>query len=165
VDYSTSYSEVVRFGLVIAAAFLAGCAAPPPPPPVAQAAKSDPVSEEWYGRAVRELASINRDAAKSLAAGKTDAAATLVTRGQDVEKRLLAATKPSLAAMEAAGDLDDLYGRILMANHNTGWARIVFQKNVARWTNWRPVTPETEERRKKAVARIAECDRALAGGG
>ena len=144
---------------MIAAAILSACTAPSPQPAAAPA--SDPVSEEWYGRAVADLKAINQEAAKQLDAGKTDSAAALVTKAQDLQKRLITPQHPSLAAMEAAADLDDLYGRILMANHNLGWARIVFQKNVARWTNWRPITPETERRQKLARKRIQECDRQL----
>jgi len=123
--------------------------------------KPDPVTEEWYGAAVAQLAALNREAAKLYSAGKLDDAGTLVSQGQAIEQRLLAAPRPTLAAMEASSDLDDLYGRILMANHNVGWARLVFQKNLVRWNNWKPPSPDTERRRKQAVAAIAECDRKL----
>ncbi len=63
--------------------------------------------------------------------------------------------------MEAASDLDQLYGRMLFAEQNYGWARLQFQKNVARWRNWRPPTPETARRLKLAASAIAECDRQL----
>ncbi len=119
------------------------------------------MTEEWYGKAVAELAGLNRAAEKLYAAGKLDDAGTLVGKGQATEQRLLAAPRPTLAAMEASSDLDDLYGRILMANHNVGWARLVFQKNLVRWNNWKPSSQDTERRRKRAVAAIAECDRKL----
>jgi hypothetical protein len=64
--------------------------------------------------------------------------------------------------MEAASDLDQLYGRMLLANHHYGWARLLFQKNLARWKNWTPQTPETARRSKLAASAIAECDRRLA---
>jgi len=121
----------------------------------------DPVTEEWYGQAVNDLAGINRAAEKLFAAAKVDDAGSLVSKGQEVEKRLLAAPRPTLAAMEASSDLDDLYGRILMANHNVGWARLVYQKNMVRWTNWKPESPDTERRKKQARAGLAECDRQL----
>jgi hypothetical protein len=63
--------------------------------------------------------------------------------------------------MEAASDLDDLYGRMLLANRHYGWARMFFQKNAARWRTWTPATEDTERRRKVAEARIAECDRRM----
>jgi len=141
---------------------LAACA-PPPPPPVEQT-KPDPVTEEWYGKTVSELAGINRAAEKLYAAGKLDDAGSLVSKGQALEQRLLAAPRPTLGAMQAASDLDDLYARILMVNHNVGWARLVYPKNIVRWTNWKPASPDTERRAKQAKAGIAECDRRLAEG-
>ena len=124
----------------------------------------DPVTEEWYGQAVTELAGINRAAEKLFTGAKIDDAGALVVKGQEVEKRLLAVPRPTLPAMQASSDLDDLYGRILMANHNVGWARLVYQKNVVRWTNWKPQSPDTERRKKQARAGLAECDRRLALG-
>lgn len=142
--------------------FLMACA-PPPPPPV-EKAKPDPVTEEWYGKAVNELEGINRAAEKLYAAEKLDEAGSQVSKGQILEQRLLAAPRPTLEAMEAASDLDDLYARILMANHNVGWARLVYQKNIVRWANWKPASPDTERRAKQAKAGIAECDKRLAQG-
>ena len=55
--------------------------------------------------------------------------------------------------------LDQLYGRMLLSNHRYGWARLQFQKNLARWKHWQPQTPETERRLKLAQASIAECDK------
>ena len=141
------------------ALFLTACA-PPPPPPV-ETAKVDPVTEEWYGKSVEELAGINRAAEKLYSAGKRDDAGSLVTKGQELEQRLLAAPRPTLEAMEVSSDLDDLYARILLANNNVGWARLVYQKNIVRWTNWKPATPDTEKRAKQAKAGIVECDRRL----
>lgn len=124
----------------------------------------DPVTEEWYGQAVTDLAGINRAAEKLFASARIDDAGALVVKGQELEKRLLAVPRPTLAAMEASSDLDDLYGRILMANHNVGWARLVYQKNMVRWTNWKPQSADTERRKKQARAGLAECDRRLAAG-
>lgn len=120
------------------------------------------MSEEWYGEAVRDLVTLNEEAARSFRAGKPDAAAEAVTKGQPLAARLLEAPRPSLAAMEAASDLDDAYGRILLAKHNAGWARMIFQKNLVRWTAWKPQTGESSKRRKQAADRVAECDRAIA---
>jgi hypothetical protein len=149
--------------LAIAAAsaiLLASCAAPPPPPRAGQPTR-DPVTEPWYGPAVTELAGLDRQAEALFQAGKLDDAGRLVNRAQPLAGRLLQAPRPTLEATRAAGDLDDLYGRILLANHNVGWARIVFQKNLVRWKNFRPATPDTERRRKQAADRIAACDREL----
>ena len=63
--------------------------------------------------------------------------------------------------MEAAADLDDVYGRMLLRNGNTGWARSTFQKNVVRWKTWKPQTPETSAAWKAAVEAVAECDKRL----
>lgn len=105
---------------------------------------------------------MNRQAQTLLAAGKSDEAAALITMAEPLENRLLAAPQPTLAAMEAASDRDDLYGRMLLANHNYGWARMTFQKNVVRWKNWKPQTDETVRRRQLAEAAVAECDRLMA---
>ena len=75
--------------------------------------------------------------------------------------RLLSVPRPTLEATEAASDLDDLYGRMLLANRHYGWARLQFQKNLARWRHWQPETSETVRRLEKAKAAIAECDRHL----
>jgi hypothetical protein len=149
----------VRHLLITISALLIGCASPPPPP---EAVKPDPVTEAWYGQTVTDLAALNREAEILFHSGKGDAASELVQKGQVLAGRLLAAPRPSLPAMEAASDLDDLYGRMLLANSNVGWARLQFQKNVGRWKNWRPQTEETAKRRKQAEQRIAECDRRLA---
>jgi hypothetical protein len=155
------YDVDVRRLPAIAAILLCGCASSPPPPAVTKALP-DPVSEEWYGRAVRDLTALNEETARSFRAGRADAAGETVSKGQPLAKRLLEVPRPSLAAMEAASDLDDAYGRILLAKHNAGWARMVFQKNVVRWTAWKPQTEESARRRKEAAAKVAECERAIA---
>jgi hypothetical protein len=50
---------------------------------------------------------------------------------------------------------------MLLANRHYGWARLQFQKNVARWKHWMPQTKETARRLKQAESAIAECDRRL----
>jgi hypothetical protein len=158
-NYFTPYSGTVRLIFLALALFLTACG-PPPPPPV-EKPKPDPVTEEWYGKAVGELTAINRTAENAFEQGKIDDAGALVAKGQELQQRLLAAPKPSLEAMQAASDLDDLYARILIRNHNVGWARLVYQKNIVRWANWKPATPDTERRAKQARAGIIECDRLL----
>ena len=103
-----------------------------------------------------------RQAEAQLRAGKADEAAAIITKGEPLITRLLAVPQPSLAAVSAASDLDELYGRMLLSNGNYGWARLLFQKNLARWKSWTPKTEETEQRRKQAEAEITLCDRKLA---
>jgi hypothetical protein len=104
---------------------------------------------------------MNRDAKAFFEHGKSDAAAALIEKGEPLSDRLLSVPKPTLAATEAASDLDQLYGEMLMSNHNYGWARLMFQKNIARWKHWQPQTPETASRLKQAQSDIAECDRRM----
>ena len=148
----------LRLLLPMFAVLLAACApapAPAPKPP------SDPTAEDWYGPTTAQLAAMNREAEALLRDGKSDRAAAIITRGQPLVSRLLAAPRPTLAAMEAASDLDRLYAGMLLGNRNYGWARLAFQKNVSRWKNWRPQTAETARRLKLAQDGIAECDRRM----
>jgi len=131
-------------------------------PKKVEAPPRDPTLDSSYGQAVAELAAAGREAKELLAAGKNDAAAAVITRGQPLIASVLAAPHPTLAAMEAASDLDELYGQMLLANKNYGWARMLFQKNRSRWMHWTPQTDETARRRQQADAAIAECDRAIA---
>ncbi len=85
----------------------------------------------------------------------------IVQRAQPLQARLLAAPRPTLGAMEAASDLDDLYARMLMRNRQYGWARDFFQKNAVRWKAWKPQTEDTERRRKEALAHVAECEKKM----
>jgi hypothetical protein len=110
---------------------------------------------------VTELATLDRDATANFRAHKPDAAAALIEKGEPLRDRLLSVPKPTLEATEAASDLDQIYGEMLMSNRNYGWARLMFQKNVARWKLWKPQTPETASRLKQAQAAIAECDRRM----
>jgi hypothetical protein len=61
--------------------------------------------------------------------------------------------------MQAVSDLDDLYARMLLSNRHYEWARMLFQKNLARWQSWQPQTDDTARRLQAAQAGIAECDR------
>jgi len=137
---------------------LAGCA--PAPAPVAKVA-ADPVAEDWYAPATAQLAAMDREAEGLLRAGKSDQAAAVITKGQALTNRLLAAPRPTLAAMEAASDLDQLYAGMLLGNKNYGWARLTFQKNASRWKHWRPQTDDTARRLKLAQDGLAECDRRM----
>ncbi len=146
---------------MILAVLAVGCA--PAPAPVAKVAKvaPDPVTEEWYGPVTAELAAMNRQAEGLEGSGKGDEAAAVITKGQALAGRLLAAPRPTLAALEAASDLDQMYAGMLLGNKNYGWARLAFQKNVSRWKNWKPQTAETARRLKLAQDGIAECDRRM----
>lgn len=134
------------------------CGAPPPKP---KAANQDPTTEPRYVQAVEKLTTLARDATAYLKDNKKDDAAALITEGQPLINQVLAVPRPPLAAMEAASDLDDLYARMLLSNGHFGWARILFQKNQARWKNWQPQTEETARRRKLAADGIAECDKKI----
>ena len=149
----------MRLIFIAAGAILAACG--PAPTPRA-AIRIDATQEVWYGQAVQKLEKMNRQAQTLFERGQTDEAAALITAEEPWAKRVLAVPRPTLAAAEAASDVDELYGRMLLANHNYGWARILFQTNLARWRSWRPQTPETVRRLKLTEAAVAECDRRLA---
>lgn len=127
-------------------------------PPLPKPPKASPT---WYQDTLRELVQVNRDAERLYAAGEGDAAGTLVEKGEKLAVKVLSIPRPTLEATEAAADIDHLYGRMLAGNHNYGWARLQFQKNVVRWKYWKPQTPETERRLQQALAAIAECDKSI----
>ena len=148
----------MRLLSIAAALLLVACG--PPPAPVAST-PADPTQQLWYGEAVTQLAALDRQAESLYQSGQSDEAAALVTKGESLATRILDVPRPTLAAMETVSDLDQLYGQMLLANRNYGWARLVFQKNRARWKTWKPVTSETERRLRLANSAIAECDRHL----
>jgi hypothetical protein len=150
--------RVGRLRLVILTIALASCAPAPPPP---QKAAPDLTAEAWYAEATRQLAAVDREGNDLFNAGRFEEVSVAIAKGQPLQERLLEATHPTLPAMEAAADLDDLYARMLVHNGRHGWARTIFQKNVVRWKTWKPQTPETERRWKAAVDAVAECDRRL----
>jgi hypothetical protein len=148
----------VRFILfaLFAALFLASCGpepAPAPPP--------DPTTETWYTDAVSQLVTVNRQAEDALKNKKPDDASALILQGEPIESQVLAVRKPTLAAMEAASDLDDLYGRMLFSNKHYDWAEFLFQKNIARWKYWQPQTDDTARRMKDAQEKVAACDQGM----
>jgi hypothetical protein len=143
---------------ILAGLVLSACGPAPTPPPVVP---RDETREPWYSQTVEKLSAQNLEAKALLKAGKPDAAAALIQSGEPLASRLLSVRNPTLAAMEDASDLDDLYGRMLLSNRNYGWAMLFFQKNQARWKNWKPQTPDTAARLKEAQSEIAECDRRL----
>ena len=119
----------------------------------------DPTAETSYTRSVEQLATMHCDAAAMVASGKAEQAGANITKAQPLIVRVLAVPNPTLEAMQTASDLDQLYGRMLLSNRHYGWARMLFQKNIARWKNWNPQTEETARRLKLAAAAMAECDR------
>ena len=146
--------------LLFAAALLAGCG---PAAPTAKAPKVDPTTEGWYAQNTERLTNMDRAAEKLLEAGRKNEAAAIVTSGQSLQTRLLAAPHPTLEAMEAIADLDRVYAKMLISNGYFGEARMLFQKNITRWKTWKPQSPETERRLKEANSDIAECDRHMGG--
>jgi hypothetical protein len=144
---------------LLGAAVLAGCG----PSNNVVTPKADPTTESWYAPGAERLANLDRSAEQFLQAGRTQEAAAIVTSAQALQGRLLAAPRPTLAAMEAIADLDRIYGRLLVSNGYFGEARLLFQKNVTRWKTWKPQTPETEKRLQDANSDIAECDRHMGG--
>lgn len=147
----------MRFLTFVAVVLLTGCGSSGP----ASSSGRDQTSEEWYRQSVDQLAALNRDAVSAFDAGKSDQAAALIEKGQPLEKKLLSVSHPSLGAVEALSDRDQLYGKMLLSNHHYGWARLMFQKNLVRWKYWKPQTPDTERRFKDAQTAIDECDRHL----
>src|SRR5213080_4315232 len=105
--------KTVRPVIFVTAILLASCTSAPPPVPTA---RPDPVTEAWYGQTVEELAALNGDAGRLFRDRKLDESAALIAKGETLVSRLLGVPRPTLAAMEAASDLDDLYGRMLIAN-------------------------------------------------
>ena len=143
--------------LVLYVAFLAACGSAP----VVEPAKADPTTEAWYPQVSAELTKLTRDAELALKQGKADQASALITKGQPLINRLLGVPNPTLAAMEAASDLDHLYATMLLSNHHYGWARMLYQKNQARWRNWKPENAESVRRRAQAESGIAACDQIM----
>jgi hypothetical protein len=143
------------FPAIVAGALLTGCGSAPAPGP-------DATVPAWYGPTVDQLVELNRSAERSFHDGNSAQAAAAIEKGEPLVSRLLNVPKPSLAAVEAASDLDDLYGRMLLSNRHYAWAITLFEKNRARWKNWNPQTPETARRLKQAEAAIEECDRRMA---
>jgi crotonobetainyl-CoA:carnitine CoA-transferase CaiB-like acyl-CoA transferase len=143
----------VRPLAILFLALLTACESAPPPPP------RDATKEAWYGQSVEQLAALSREAEAAFATGKPDQAAALIEKGQPLMARVLTVAQPTLEATIAAADLDQLYGRMLLSNRHYGWARLQFQKNLARWKHWQPPTADRARRLQQAEDAIAECDR------
>jgi hypothetical protein len=122
---------------------------------------ADPTKEPWYAETTQKLTAMMRDANALYKDGKADDAAALIEQGKPLQDKLVAVQKPTLEATLAAADLDDLYGRMLLANRHYAWARLLFQKNYARFRHLDPQTPETSLRLKAAEDYMDECDKHL----
>lgn len=146
--------------VAILLASLAACGSPAPTPAGAKP-KPDPTTTADYAEAVKRLTALDRTAEDAFKHGRSKEAADAINQGQPYQGFVLAAPHPTLAAMQAASDLDDLYARMLLAGHRDGWARMFYQKNLARWRTWRPESPESAKRLRQAQDGIAECDRRL----
>ena len=133
---------------------LSSCGGPAEAP-----AKPDPTQQPRYQTMVGQVAMLAAEADELMKQKKRDEAAALISKGQPMIAELLAAPRPSVEAMQAVSDLDDLYGQMLVGNRHYGEARMLFQKNVARWKNWKPVSEDTARRLKQAEERVAECDK------
>ena len=147
---------------VCIAILLTGCGKPQPP--AATVPQHDPTTDVWYQKATTELADLDSNANNLYTAGKPDQASALIEQGETIAARLLAVPRPTLAATEAASDLDNLYGRMLFGNRHYGWARLQFQKNLARWKRWKPETTDTVKRLKQAQDAIDACDKKIDNG-
>ena len=108
------------------AMLLVSCGEEPPAP----TAEHDETTNPWYGETLGQLTSMLRDATEFRRQGKADEASALIEKGEPLASQLLAVRHPTLAAMQAASDLDDLYGRMLLSNRHYAWAQFLFQKNV-----------------------------------
>jgi hypothetical protein len=144
----------VSFFLVL----LMGCGSTPGVAPVAHPDETKSVA---YREAVAQLAAMNREAEADYKSGKSDLAAKIMEQEKPLVSRVLSPPLPSLEAVEAASDLDNLYGTMLLHNKHYGWARVMFQGNLARWKHWRPITEESTRRLKEAEAAIEECDKGI----
>jgi len=140
--------------VLIFAVLMAGCQSTRVP-----GSGGDATSQPWYKQTVEQLTTMNRQADRFFQNGKPDDASALIQKGEPMVKRLMDVSHPTFEALEAASDLDDLYGRMLLSNRHYGWARLMFQKNLARWKHYDPSTPETQRRLKLALDEIDECDR------
>ena len=76
------------------------------------------------------LAAIAREAAGHFAAGRFEAAAAAVQKGKPLQVDLLKASRPTLAAMEATADLDEVYGRMLSPTIRSAGREIRFGRRT-----------------------------------
>jgi hypothetical protein len=143
-------------GIICAA--MSGCGGASAPAPVTSI---DETKSTAYQETVSQLSAMNREAEAAYRSGKADDAARIMDQEKPLITRVLKPPKPSLEAMVAASDLSQLYGTMLLNNRHYGWARVMFQENLARWKSWRPVSEDTKRRLQLASDGIADCDKHL----
>ncbi len=141
--------------LLFTLVLLAGCSSAPPPKKV----EIDVSTDAAYTASVEQLATLYREAAGLVESKKPDEAGAILTKTQPMIEKVLSVPHPTLKAMQTAADLDELYGKMLLSNRHYGFARMMFQKNLARWRNWSPHDDESSRRFKLAASQIAECDK------
>lgn len=138
---------------------LAGCTDP------ARQIERDPTREAWYAETTQQLSDLAKQAIAAHKNHNDNEAANFIQQGEPLVNKVLMVNRPTIEAMQAASDLDDLYGQMLLGNRHYGWARLLFQKNLARWKNWTPNDAAQESERtnrlKLATNAIAECDKHL----
>ena len=123
--------------------------------------KKDITEEAWYPKTAENLSALDRKAEAAFHSGDQDKAAALIEQGKKLQEQLLEARQPTLSAMQAVADLDELYGDMLFTNRNYGWARMFYQKNLARWKHFPEQNDETTRRVKLANDGIAACDKKI----
>ena len=141
--------------IVLLFLLLSGCGSGPAPQP------ADPTTEAWYGATVQGLESLNRDAEEALAAKNPDKAATAVTSGLALEKRLLSVRKPTFAAAEAVTDLDRLYRTDAAGEPALRLGSTDVPEEPGAVEELAAGIDKTARRVQQAKDDIAECDRGL----
>jgi hypothetical protein len=142
------------FGIAVLLAILSGCGAEPP---AAAPPQQDETTLPWYTETVARVTAATKQATDAFEHGKPDDASSLILQAEPQVSQLLAVLHPTLEATIAAADLDALYARMLFSSRHYEWAQFLYQKNVARWKYWKPLTPDTERRMKEAQAQVEAC--------
>lgn len=149
--------DIWRVSWVVVALVFAGCGEEASAPVNAQ----DSTNSPQYVATLKQLTQMVREAESDQKAGNADDASALIEKAEPLASQLLSVHQPTLEAMEAASDLDDLYGRMLLASKHYAWAQFLFQKNLARWKHWTPATEQTAARLQQAQLAIAACERGM----
>ena len=151
---------MIRFLFVTVLVLLTACS----DPKTAGVPKADVTTEAWYARTVTRVEEGNRQAEEALRRGDRDGAGKLIVESEKAGQRLLEAPHPTLAATQAVSDTDNLHARMLLANKHYGWARLILQKDAARWQHWTPPSEESERRLAAAQKAMAEVDGKMVSG-
>jgi hypothetical protein len=146
----------MQFGLLLLTLIFAGCGKMAPPRAVTEAEAGD-----TYRKALSDLQRLNAEAAEFRKAKNLNAASDRITEGIVPAKILLAVREPSLAALEAVSDHDQMWAEMLMENRHFGHARQMWATEVARWKNYPNPAPSIQARLARAQKGIADCDRQL----